>query len=111
MNNTKSTSWVVYRKTIHGKTTNVMNAVCEQVEWDAMQHDRPGYHTLIQAGIASEGEAERLARSSPLDGTQVSRPNWRHYHGKRLFDCCLIRASFPPDSPLTTHSAIPTPQA
>jgi hypothetical protein len=58
----KPVSWVVYRMTIHGKATG-MNAVCEQAEWDAMEQVQPGHHTLVKAGIANEGEAERLARS------------------------------------------------
>ena len=74
MNNTESMSWVVYRTTIHGKPPSVMNAVCEQSEWDAMERKRPGHHTLILAGIASEGEAERLARSSPIDGDTSKQP-------------------------------------
>jgi len=68
----KVVSWVVYRMTIHGKP-NGMNAVCEQSEWEAMERAQPGYHTLISAGITNEGEAERLARSSPLDG-DTSKP-------------------------------------
>ena len=68
----KVVSWVVYRMTIHGKPTG-MNAVCEQSEWEAMELAAPGYHTLIRAGITNEGEAERLARSSPLDG-DTSKP-------------------------------------
>jgi hypothetical protein len=56
--------WVVYKMTLHGKPLG-MNAVCEQSEWDAMERAQPGYHTLIRAGIASEGEAERLARGAP----------------------------------------------
>ena len=57
-------SWVVYRMTIHGRKSE-KNAVCEQGEWDAMESVRPGYHTLVLAGITNEGEAERLARSAP----------------------------------------------
>jgi hypothetical protein len=68
----KVISWVVYRMTIHGKPTR-MNAVCEQGEWEAMERAQPGHHTLILAGITNEGEAERLARSSPLDG-DTSKP-------------------------------------
>jgi hypothetical protein len=60
-------SWVVYRMTVHGKSSG-MSAVCVQGEWDAMERDRPGYHTLVKAGILNEGEAERLARSCPVDG-------------------------------------------
>jgi len=58
--------WVVYRTPIRGQPSGV-NAVCEQSEWEAMEKDRPGYHTLIQAGIPSEGEAERLARGKSGD--------------------------------------------
>ena len=68
----KVVSWVVYRMTIHRKPKGV-NAVCEQDEWEAMERAAPGYHTLILAGITSEGEAERLARSIPLDG-DTSKP-------------------------------------
>ena len=59
-------TWVVYLMTIHGKTSG-MNAVCEQGEWEAMERARPGYHTLVQAGIINEGEAERLARGRQAD--------------------------------------------
>jgi hypothetical protein len=66
----KTVSWVVYRMTIHGKPSG-MSAVCEQGEWDAMEHARPGYHTLVLAGIPTEGEAERLARIGPVDVNRV----------------------------------------
>ena len=59
--------WVVYRMTVPGKPA--VNAVCEQAEWDALELADPGQHTLIRAGIASEPEAERLAR-----GTAGDRP-------------------------------------
>jgi hypothetical protein len=68
----KVVSWVVYRMTTHGKPNRV-NAVCQQDEWEAIERARPGYHTLILAGITSEGEAERLARKIPLDG-DTSKP-------------------------------------
>jgi hypothetical protein len=66
--NQKSVLWVVYRMTIHGKPSG-MNAICQQSEWEAMERAQPGYHTLVQAGIPNEGEAERLARSGPVDGS------------------------------------------
>jgi hypothetical protein len=56
--------WVVYKMTLHGKPLG-LNAVCEQSEWDAMERAQRGYRTLIQAGIPSEGEAERLTRGAP----------------------------------------------
>jgi hypothetical protein len=57
-------SWVVYRMTLHGKRFR-RNAVCPQSEWNTIELDRPGYHTLIQAGIANEQDAEKLARGIP----------------------------------------------
>jgi len=63
---TKTLLWVVYRMTIHGKASG-MNAVCEQGEWDIMERAKPGCHTLILAGITNEGEAEQLARNTPVD--------------------------------------------
>lgn len=62
-------SWVVYRATIHGKPSGT-NAVCEQREWDAMEQARPGYHTLVQAGIANEATAESLARGVQANGAR-----------------------------------------
>ena len=59
-------SWVVYQTPLAGKTDG-LKAVCSQAEWDAMEAARPGYHTLLQAGIRSEGEAERLARGTSGD--------------------------------------------
>ena len=64
--NQKNLSWVVYKATVRGNTGG-MNAVCEQSEWDAMELAQPGQHLLIQAGITSEGEAERLARGTSGD--------------------------------------------
>jgi hypothetical protein len=75
-------SWVVYRMTIHGKATG-MNAVCEQGEWDAMELAQPGRHMLILAGITNEVEAERLARSSPVDGITFKPSVWISQHAKR----------------------------
>jgi hypothetical protein len=61
-------SWVVYQMPVKGQPGG-MNAVCGQREWEAMEAARPGYYTLVRAGIANEGEAERLAR-----GTSGDRP-------------------------------------
>ena len=55
------TGWVIYKPQLSGGGPGTI-AVCEQEEWDAMELFRPGYHTLIQAGITNEAEAERLAR-------------------------------------------------
>src|SRR5262249_32775089 len=44
-----------------------LNVVCEQSEWDEMEHARPGYHTLIRGGITNECEAELLARGTSGD--------------------------------------------
>jgi hypothetical protein len=68
----QAVSWVVYQASVHRKPTGV-NAVCELGEWEEMERAQPGYHTLIQAGIASEAEAERLARGTAGDA-QVRLP-------------------------------------
>jgi hypothetical protein len=60
---TKTVSWVVYKMTLRGNPDG-MKAVCEQSEWQAMELAQLCYHTLIQAGIANEAEAERLARGT-----------------------------------------------
>ena len=70
----RTESWVVYRFTLRGKTGE-MRAVCEQSEWAAKQADRFVFCTLVRAGIASEGEAERLARGT--SGDPVRRVNTR----------------------------------
>jgi hypothetical protein len=59
--------WVVYRPTIQRSRGDAPegNAVCARAEWDEMERARPAHHRLVQAGIASEPEAERLARSAP----------------------------------------------
>jgi hypothetical protein len=64
--------WVVYKMTLWGKFSGP-NSVCEQDEWDKMERERPGYHTLIREGITSEPEAEQLARESPGGTTQAVR--------------------------------------
>jgi hypothetical protein len=66
MKTAKRVSWVVYKMTLHGKLLGV-NAICTQTEWDAIEVERPGYHTLVQTGIASEAEAEKIARGGPGD--------------------------------------------
>jgi hypothetical protein len=60
--------WVVFKSRLAG--AHGPNAVCEQAEWDAMEKANPGDHTLLQTGVASEAEAERLARDLP-GGTAV----------------------------------------
>jgi hypothetical protein len=70
--------WVVYKMKIHGKTTT-MNAVCPQQEWDTMERLQPGHHTLVQAGIVNEGEAERVARAIPIDGAAPITPGPRKW--------------------------------
>jgi hypothetical protein len=65
----KTVLWAVYQVLVRGRNgmTDTRNVICEQAEWDAMERAKPGQHTLIQAGIASEGEAERLARGTAGD--------------------------------------------
>jgi hypothetical protein len=57
--------WAVYRMTVLNKPS--VNAMCLQSEWDAMELAKPGFHTLIRGGIASDSEAEKLARGTSGD--------------------------------------------
>lgn len=67
MRQTKSIGpWVVYQMNSHG-VLQAGKSVCEQWEWDALQLERPGLHSLIQEGIATEEEAEKLARGTSGD--------------------------------------------
>ena len=59
-------AWVVYQMLLH-KKPEAMNVVCEQGEWDAMELARPDRYKLVRAGIATEAEAERLARGTSGD--------------------------------------------
>jgi hypothetical protein len=65
MNFHSNKSWVVYQTPIRNQPGSA-NAVCEQSEWDAMEISRPGFCRLIRAGIVSEGEAEQIARTTPV---------------------------------------------
>jgi hypothetical protein len=63
MRHKKPVVWAVYSFPMKGSPDG-MRAVCEQGEWEAMDRAKPGFYTLIQAGIEHEGEAERLARGT-----------------------------------------------
>jgi len=58
--------WAVYRMTLC-KGVIGGNVVCEQREWDAIELARPGLHLLIRDRIATEQEAEKLARGTAGD--------------------------------------------
>jgi hypothetical protein len=60
-------TWVVYLMTVQKSKDGPRRSVCTQTEWDEMELAQPGYHLLIQAGIASESEAELLARGTSGD--------------------------------------------
>jgi hypothetical protein len=59
-------AWVVYRMTLP-KDAVGGNVVCEQREWDVLDASRPGYHTLVHAGLKTEQGAEKLARGTAGD--------------------------------------------
>jgi hypothetical protein len=62
--------WVVYTMAVHGKPGEV-RAVCKQEEWDEMERQQPGHHKVIKKGIASEAEAEALARAGVVAAEQA----------------------------------------
>jgi len=57
--------WVVY-EAIQGAQLG-MKSVCVQSEWEKIKLHQPGLNRLIQQGIASETEAEILARGTSGD--------------------------------------------
>ena len=59
-------AWVVYQIPVRGRA-ELINAVCEQKEWEAMELAQPGHFTLVRANIVSEAEAEKLARGTSGD--------------------------------------------
>jgi len=61
MRNATAAAWVVYSCPTKASPDG-MRGVCEHDEWDALDRAKPGFYTLIRAGIEHEGEAERLAR-------------------------------------------------
>ena len=63
MRNARGGAWVVYSFPLNG-SPEAMRAVCDQAEWETLDRARPGFYTLIRAGIVNEGEAERLARGT-----------------------------------------------
>ena len=65
-NSDQPAAWVVYQ-VILDKKPEAANVVCEQGEWDAMELARPDRYKLVRAGIATEAEAERLARGTSGD--------------------------------------------
>jgi hypothetical protein len=69
MSSTRTVSWVVYKTTVHPhyRLPLELTAVCTKAEWDAMEQTHPGEQTLIREGIASEREAELLARGTSGD--------------------------------------------
>jgi hypothetical protein len=57
--------WVVYEAVLGSDTGR--RWVCQQSEWEAIELRRPGLNKLIQRGITSETDAEKLARGTSGD--------------------------------------------
>jgi hypothetical protein len=68
-------TWVVYRVTAPRKPCGA-SAVCERGEWEALELAQPGYYTLVRAGLASEAEAERVARGGAGDAAGTAAWPW-----------------------------------
>ena len=73
-------SWVVYLMTLRHHPDG-LRAICEQHEWDQMELMNPGHHRLVQDGIATEREAELLARGTSGD-TPKKRSGRACSHGQ-----------------------------
>ena len=61
----KVEAWVVY-EAVQGNDIG-RKSLCRQSEWEALESRHPGHNKLIQGGIASETEAEKLARGTSGD--------------------------------------------
>ncbi len=57
--------WAVY-EVVQGKQAG-RKVMCRQSQWEALALSHPGANVLIQGGIASESEAEKLARGTSGD--------------------------------------------
>ncbi len=55
------TGWVIYESPVHVRGRRLA-VVCPQAEWDGMAADLRREYVLVRDGIATESEAERLAR-------------------------------------------------
>lgn len=61
----QSETWVVFQA-MQGEQSGI-RSVCTQSEWTAIVARKPGVNQLVQGGIASETEAEKLARGTSGD--------------------------------------------
>ena len=82
MRTTRQQSWCVYETTLKGRA-EATRSVCESGEWEAMSAAKPGLYTLVMAGIATEGEAERMARGKSGDAAPRKGANATHPHPMR----------------------------
>jgi hypothetical protein len=91
-------AWVVYKKIVNSKTPAI-SAVCEQREWEAMELERPGYHTLVRAGITNEAEAEMLARDTSGYVAPARKPRKGQSAVEPVLGCALLLSNWqPPDT-------------
>jgi hypothetical protein len=68
--------WVLYQPQVRvGGPVTI--AVCEQEEWDAMELADPGRHALLRSGIATEAEADSLARELQTPPAKAPAPKRR----------------------------------
>lgn len=61
----KVEAWVVY-EAVQGDDIG-RKSLCKQSEWEAIESRHPGHNRLVQGGITSETEAEKLARGTSGD--------------------------------------------
>ena len=61
--------WVVYCLTDRNAPGNL---VCQRQEWDEIQVRRPGVYELVEGEIATEADADRIARGTSGDKFNVA---------------------------------------
>ena len=72
-------TWAVY--TLRGNDFAPVAAVCEQRTFDMKARAEPERYRLVQGDIASEGEAERLARGTAGNDLKSPRVDLRWRFG------------------------------
>ena len=64
----KPVTWVVYKRVlIYLQQETEFLAIRTQAEWEKLDGDGPGIHTLVQGGFATEADAEKFARGTSGD--------------------------------------------
>jgi hypothetical protein len=74
--------WVVYIN--GGRQAGGLHSICRKCEWDQLERAQPGRHTLLQSGIATEAEAETVARASLVAAEDARAADLKHRRQQQM---------------------------